>query len=514
MAKDPIFQTLPIEALNQITQYLRWNPVVTSSPVKFLSALGFSERLSWLDNHRDELEEHISWVGTPVFSYAIGNRKTYREIVASLADQFGVKDSDGPIAELERKLLEKLWSDTLAGLSPEKRREMERSVGAEIAGFAGLAAAQASGFGVYMLGSTLLGALNSALGLGLSFGAFTTLSSAISVIIGPFGWAALGLYTIGKLGGPNYKKLLPVVILIATERARGVAPRSLAGIVRPLIPSLPDEKQVLSPNDPRTRPAQPKESRVAEPTTQAPVVGGDHITGHPLIYPPDWLKPPKATAQAPARSEKSRSAPPPPDHPTVSKAEKRNFYLRPENQLLREVTEENTPGRHYLELTPDEREIIDGLVRLRLEEGAEDDASEAGLAHGESISGPTNADRNSPDREGQPTKPAATRKKQAALLVKALPGLKFHPAAIDHLGYAPEQVIAKLGQINLGQVNPKCTISNTNPKILEFEAGYDYRIYAYRDGPALNIVHIGDKDNQTADIRRLRLNGFGPASNA
>jgi hypothetical protein len=32
------------------------------------------------------------------------------------------------------------------------------------------------------------------------------LSSAISVMIGPVGWVALGLSAIIKLGGPNYKK--------------------------------------------------------------------------------------------------------------------------------------------------------------------------------------------------------------------------------------------------------------------------------------------------------------------
>jgi hypothetical protein len=71
-----------------------------------------------------------------------------------------------------------------------------------------------------MLGSTLLGAMNGTLGLGLGFGAFTGLSSIISTVIGPIGWAFLGLVTVVKMGAPNYKKILPAVIVIVINRPR------------------------------------------------------------------------------------------------------------------------------------------------------------------------------------------------------------------------------------------------------------------------------------------------------
>ena len=48
--------------------------------------------------------------------------------------------------------------------------------------FGALTAAQLSGFGVYLLASTALGAITSTLGLTLPFVAYTTMSSAISVI--------------------------------------------------------------------------------------------------------------------------------------------------------------------------------------------------------------------------------------------------------------------------------------------------------------------------------------------
>src|ERR1039458_5829812 len=231
MTHDSIFEPLRPDTLNQIATFLSWDPLVSSAPTKLLSQLDTGERLRWLDGHRADLEKHISWVGTPIVSYALGNGKGYRQIVADLSEQLGVKVSGWEsAAEIEVNLVRKVWADTVARLTPEQREELLAkvrsiaeqfgpSVGKELVGFAGLAAAQLSGFGVYMAGSTLLGTLNSALGLGLGFGAFTGLSQVIAVVIGPIGWVALGLYTIKKLGGPNYKKLLPIVLLIADRKS-------------------------------------------------------------------------------------------------------------------------------------------------------------------------------------------------------------------------------------------------------------------------------------------------------
>ncbi len=233
MTSDPIFRILAPDVLEQIARYMESSPLVSTSPAKLLSQCDSGAQQTWLDAHRLELERHISWVGTPIFSYALGNAKSYHEIVTDVAAQVGVPVSSSmSTMKIETNLLQKLWADVLSRLSQQEREALLAKAEAlaaqygtsakkEMVGFAGLAAAQMSGFGVYLLGSTLLGALNSALGLGLGFGAFTGLSSAISVVIGPLGWAALGLYTIKKLGAPNYKKLLPVVILIASQRGGG-----------------------------------------------------------------------------------------------------------------------------------------------------------------------------------------------------------------------------------------------------------------------------------------------------
>jgi uncharacterized protein YaaW (UPF0174 family) len=252
MNNDPIFQHLPESALEQIATYLSWDPLVSVMPAKHLSETDQVEKLAWLNQHRSDLEERLSWVGTPVFSYAIGNRKSYREIVVDLAEQLKTKFSDSDAtAEVERNIVEKVWSDALSRLSPEQRKELlsrantlakkhGMTLTREAGTLAALSAAQMSGFGIYIFGSTLLGAINSALGLGLGFGVFTGLSSLISLAIGPIGWASVGLVTIHKLGAPNYKKLLPVVALIAAERA-------VASVQKPPVEGRTDLSNTQSP---------------------------------------------------------------------------------------------------------------------------------------------------------------------------------------------------------------------------------------------------------------------------
>lgn len=56
-----------------------------------------------------------------------------------------------------------------------------------------LGAAQASGFGIYLLASSTIGAISSAVGITLPFALYTTMSSAISFIIGPVGFLVMGV---------------------------------------------------------------------------------------------------------------------------------------------------------------------------------------------------------------------------------------------------------------------------------------------------------------------------------
>jgi uncharacterized protein YaaW (UPF0174 family) len=359
------------------TSFLDWTPLVSSSPTKLLSQLDIEHRGRWLDGRRSDLEKHISWTGTPIFSYALGNGKSYQQIVVDLAEQLDVKvHGSASAVEIETCLIKKLWADTLARLTSEQREELLAKVrliadqfspaaGKELVGFAGLAAAQLSGFGVYVLGSTLLGGLNSALGLGLGFSAFTGLSSAISVLIGPIGWAALGLYTIKKLGSPNYKKLLPVAILIASERA-GLRPIPPSILLPPSTTSTTGERDLPTPPGP--------EGGVPSPTlTSSPTAT---VATEALNFPESWKTSRQADIPAQTAHIKTASVQPKPRPPTApiriySKAERTNFRLRPENRELCIETEQRFPGIHYLELSLAEQQIIGELRQTKIERDIE-----------------------------------------------------------------------------------------------------------------------------------------------
>jgi hypothetical protein len=87
-----------------------------------------------------------------------------------------------------------------------------------ITGTAGLMAlANLGGFATY----TFLTSAMSTLSFGtLGFGAYTAATSFLSILIGPVGWASLGLWTIFTLGKPDDSKLVLIVAMIGLIRQR------------------------------------------------------------------------------------------------------------------------------------------------------------------------------------------------------------------------------------------------------------------------------------------------------
>ena len=89
----------------------------------------------------------------------------------------------------------------------------------ELLGVGGIIAAQASQFGIYLAASTMVGAVSSAVSVTLPFAFYTTMSTSIAYLIGPVGWLIIALSLMPKFFGPNYKKIVHVVLIIAGTRA-------------------------------------------------------------------------------------------------------------------------------------------------------------------------------------------------------------------------------------------------------------------------------------------------------
>lgn len=136
----------------------------------------------------------------------------------------------------EQKILLKLLEVTYSKLTPEQRLVFDAKVsevanrfgGSSTKGLAGAAGllviGNLGGFATYTLMSTVL----SSLSLGaLGFGAYTFASSALSIMLGPVGWLALGVAGIHKFGKPQLKKTIPLVAQVAMIRQRVKSERSL-----------------------------------------------------------------------------------------------------------------------------------------------------------------------------------------------------------------------------------------------------------------------------------------------
>ena len=491
MDREPVFLELPPSTLEQIGCYLAWNPVASTASARLLSQLAADEKRSWLHAHRQELEDQFSWVGTPIFSYAVGNRRSYREVVIALAEQVRAEISHSdPTADIETKIVSKVWNDALSRLRPEQRDELlsranalakanRTSLGKEAGALATLSVAQMSGFGVYIFGSTLLGAINSALGLGLGFGAFTGLSSLISLVIGPLGWASVGLMALRKLGAPNYRKLLPVVVLIAAERALAT-PAPVAPI---RAPEAAETKAYAvsapSPNSPeKTAPftdirrIEEKKIEIKRSTDQFASSQAQKII--PVVQE--------------RRTKASKS------DITIWNLSNADFhkYLR-ENDYLK--------AGHFLDMSKENQEISKELYNCHLEDLAEKERSKR---EAEKAVQTASRQRQDDERKGQRDM-RKWRQRHSSLL-----NLEFHDEAVERLIVYEECYDSSLGafgdalgKLNLSTLKVKCRVKGT--KVNESEAKYGYRLYWRPDGDPKNLVLlVGDKGSQRSDHELLR----------
>jgi uncharacterized protein YaaW (UPF0174 family) len=416
-----------------------------------LSQLGTQERLAWLDKHRPELADEVCAVG----SHTFGRRRPYPEIVRDLAQKVGAEFSPADsVREVEVKIVKKVSQDTWKKLSPEERAKFQAEIEKLAAqhgksalgpglGFAALATAQLSGFGVYALAASLFG------GLGLSFGFFTGLSTLISVAIGPLGWIGMGLVAIRKLGAPNHKKLLPVVVLIAIERQGG----SESGWLR-------NER------------AEPFVPIVSVPTASQPPV------------PPNPDLAPELLA----------------DYDRISGVVCDRPYsaLSPENQeLIRNLHSESCqidrPRSHSDTVAAVSAAGEDGATST---EGRNPSRSKAKVVIIRDGGGPSKP----PEKRLQPLR---------RRIRKSFLHLDFTDATLEALSQMDEReqdpFWAKFGQMNIGQVDAKDKVEGTNPAIYEDEVGRDGRVYFRQTGADRYLIYlVGAKGSQKRDCRFLR----------
>ena len=170
-----------------------------------------------------------------LFGTLFGPERSYHAIVCQVADKLAVwYPGHETTAEIEVRIAQKVLRTMWDKMTPAQRHQMEERLrdvaqqrddsGTLLAQSSGivalLLAGKLSGFGVYLLASTSLGAVTGALGIALPFAVYTTMSSAIAVVLGPVGWIGAGLFVLWKLTGPHDEYLLRAILYIAMLRAK------------------------------------------------------------------------------------------------------------------------------------------------------------------------------------------------------------------------------------------------------------------------------------------------------
>ena len=182
---------------------------------------------------RDEVEHDISTAGDHTWRNMLrrGAGATYLQILDRVERHLGLEcHPRGAIEAREARIAGCALQRTLAQLSDADRAALLSTLekitvdcGKRFwmeGGFlAALTASQASGFGVYLAASTVIGGITQVLGVALPFAFYTTMSTVIAVAIGPLGWTALGLAAAHKTGAPNLRKLMLAVLFVAAKRA-------------------------------------------------------------------------------------------------------------------------------------------------------------------------------------------------------------------------------------------------------------------------------------------------------
>lgn len=181
----------------------------------------------------EDIADAFDWNAQSIVGYYSTDQPSYAQIVEQVAEKLNIEHAGLTTKDLEVGIAQEVLQTVWEKMTPEQRTQMETELrqvaqefdkgGALLSSgsiFATLTAAKLSGFGVYLLASTSLGALTGAIGVTLPFAVYTTMSSAIATILGPVGWIGAGLFAIWKLSGPNYKRLIPAVLYVSALRAQ------------------------------------------------------------------------------------------------------------------------------------------------------------------------------------------------------------------------------------------------------------------------------------------------------
>lgn len=152
-------------------------------------------------NDNESILDKLSKILLPAGGF-LQTQLNYNQFVEKIASKNSEKiDFSLGIGTAEKELYLKLFQQEFEKLTDEEKENiykelekagLDRKQIKSLSGISAIGAAQLSGFGIYLLASSTLGAITSVLGITLPFAFYTGMSSVISFAIGPIGFLVMG----------------------------------------------------------------------------------------------------------------------------------------------------------------------------------------------------------------------------------------------------------------------------------------------------------------------------------
>ncbi|OWJ63524.1 ubiquinol-cytochrome C chaperone family protein [Paraburkholderia caledonica] len=148
-----------------------------------------------------------------------GKGVSYNELAGDVGVHLKVTFAKGADARtIEEAIVAKLYSDAVAKMSSDELREFMATMGAFRA-----ATEMAAGMSVYAMSMVVASAMASTvIGRGLPLAMSVIASRGAGVLLGPFGVALSGIWTVTELANAAYRVTVPCVVQIAHIRQKAL----------------------------------------------------------------------------------------------------------------------------------------------------------------------------------------------------------------------------------------------------------------------------------------------------
>ena len=158
-----------------------------------------------------------------------GEGPSYYEITCDVAKKVKAPFKKGQdIETIEESIMLTILERAWEKMTDEEKQVILEAIGksnkSSAGGFSSMAfqaVFRTGGFASYQLTVIIANAVvRAVLGRGLSFAANAALTRAMSVAVGPIGWAVTGIWTLVAIAGPSYKVTIPCIVQVAMMRKK------------------------------------------------------------------------------------------------------------------------------------------------------------------------------------------------------------------------------------------------------------------------------------------------------